>query len=315
MNRDKKSKAKGFFELGIAFAMFTLVPDEAGYKIICEAASPLKLEVPDFDELLVERRDGVVIPPQEWFKGSEGESLKNYSQIGFLSVEISVSYMSKKKKINSDAVQVLRSLVRAESIPEEVLDDYLTDLMKGDTADAFRRFRPRFLKALDQKNTETKDANAEDRLKFNDLKSAPSCFEKDIVDAIEDTLRETSVCYENQCYRATIMLCGSVIETLIKNVYKPLTGKEIYTTKKGKKIERTFKNMCDDLRDRDTFFDKRTNDTLDLIYLYRSGAIHEAGWRPGKNKASGIAIFTSDFMNGLFEYLSDHSLVSEKADC
>ena len=305
MNRDKKSKAKGFFELGIAFARFAAKLDEDEYEIIRKVASPLKLEVPDFDELLGERGDGVVILPQEWFKGSEGESLRNYYRMGTLSFVIFLCAQG-KDPIDGNAVQELRALYRAESIPEEVLDDYLTALKTGNAEGAFRGLLPNFYRAIDQKYAKSEDANAEDRLKFTDLKSAPSCFEKDIVDAIEDTLKEASVCYENQCYRATIMLCGSVIETLIKNVYTPLTGKEIYTTnQKGEKIERTFKNMCDDLRDQGMPLGRGIDKQLDLIYAHRSGATHEIIRKPSKDEAQGIALFTNDVMNGLFEYLSN----------
>lgn len=314
MNDDKKSRAKGFLELGIAFAQFSAKADEKIYETICTVASPLKLEVPDYDRLLAERRDGVVIPPQEWFEGSDGESLRIYSRIGTLS--FAMFLLGMEKQTDRDAVQELRALFRAESISQKVLDDYLAAVKTGDAAGAFRGFLPNFSKALDEEYTEPEDVNTEDRLKFNALHFASSCFEKDMVNALADTLKETAVCYENQCYRATVMLCGTVTEALIKNVYKPLTGKEIYTTnRKGEEIERTFKNMCDDLRDQDGFFnDKRISEILALIYGHRSGASHKL-WRPGQQRTYGIAIFTNDFMNGLFAYLNDHPLDSEKVDC
>ena len=98
----------------------------------------------------------------------------------------------------------------------------------------------------------TYDKKSKDRLKFNRREPAPSCFEEDTLDVIAQVLEEASVCYENKCYTATIMLCGKVIETLVKNFYTPMTGKKSYTiNRNGEQIERSFKNMCNDLRAQD----------------------------------------------------------------
>ena len=43
-----------FFDLGIAFARFSAIPDEDEHEIIRKVASRLKLEIPDYDELLTE---------------------------------------------------------------------------------------------------------------------------------------------------------------------------------------------------------------------------------------------------------------------
>ena len=138
---------------------------------------------------------------------------------------------------------------------------------------------------------------------MSDLQLAPSYFEKGIVDAIDHMFKEASVCYENKCYRAAIMLCRNVIETLIKNVYKPVTGKEIYTTnKKGEQIERSFNNMCNDLR-AENLLNRGVSELLDLIYAHRSGATHET-LIPNENEAQAIHMLTKNVMNRIFEYFN-----------
>ena len=150
------------------------------------------------------------------------------------------------------------------------------------------------------------DVNAKDRLKFNLREPAPSCFEKDTLDAITQALEEASVCYENKCYTVSVMLGGKVIEILIKNVYTPVTGKEIYTiNKKGEQNERSFKNMCNDLRAQGMLLGRGVGELLDLIYAHRSGATHEIRII-GRDEAYSIALLTNDAMNRIFEYCNTH---------
>ena len=170
--------------------------------------------------------------------------------------------------------------------------------------DKVRSFLSNFSRVIRGKNARTRVVNP-DRLKFNALEAAPSFFQEDVVEAMDYTLEEASVCYENQCYQATIMLCGKVIETLIKTVYEPVTGKEIYTiNKNGEQIERNFKQMCNDLRTQGVLLGRGVGELLDLIYAHRSSVIHEAIRKPGKDEAQGIALFTNDVMNRIFAYFN-----------
>ena len=78
---------RNYFELGIAFAIFSAKPDEDEHKIVCKVASRVDLKILDYDELMTELIDsgGVVGPPREWLEGSDGESRRNYGRIGTLS--------------------------------------------------------------------------------------------------------------------------------------------------------------------------------------------------------------------------------------
>lgn len=143
------------------------------------------------------------------------------------------------------------------------------------------------------------DVNTKDRLKFNLREPAPSCFEKDTLDAIAQALEEASVCYENKCYTATTTLCGKVIEILIKNVYTPVTGKEIYTINRNREQNaRSFKNMCNDLRAQGMLLSRGVGELLDLIYAHRNGAAHEIRII-GQDEAYSIALLTNDAMKDL----------------
>lgn len=340
---------KTFSRFAIAFPLFSIKPDEKVYELICKIASPLKLEVPDYDELIAERLYGVVAPPEKWFEGPE-ECLRRHSfeSTGKLfliwsNILIRNLECNKEKRDTKESymqpIRELRKHFRTEFLPMEILNEYLTlktnDAEKNMEVEQVveeyveylkrREFSESFgayLSYLDSNRpptsnfiskffkdiyTKLKDVvNKEDRLKFNALESASPDFDKDIVDAIEYMLEEASVCYKNQCYLATIMLCGKVMETLIKHVYKPVTKNEIYTIKKGEQIERTFKNMCNDLRSEGILLSRGVGERLDIIYAHRSGAAHESRI-PSKDEAGSVALLTNDVMKHIFEYCNTHS--------
>ena len=140
---------RNYFELGIAFARFSAKPDEDEHKIVCKVASRVELKILDYDELMTELivSGGVVGPPREWLEGSDGESRRNYGRIGTLSFALFLLAQG-GNDIEEGAVQELRALFRAETIPMQSLDDYLTELETGDAAGAFRGFLATFSKAL-----------------------------------------------------------------------------------------------------------------------------------------------------------------------
>ena len=331
MTYDKALNATVFFNMGIAFPLFSLKPNKKVYELICKNASPLKLEVPDYDDLIAERLYGAVMPPKKWFEGPEGDLRRVYFLLtGILFLAMSLGSIKNSYYENAEiyhqAVRKLSAMFKAASIPLEIYNDLLAYFHADVDNPAKKIINTRkiveeyysylrmcgFFKSLQvsltdvivERYTKSEDESTKERLKFSDLESAPSCFTEDTVLAIEHMLKEVCECYKNRCYLATVILCGKCIETLIKTVYEPLTKKDKYKDKE-KKIERTFKEMCDDLcATHSRFFDKRMREWLNLIYSYRSGAIHEALWNPGADKAFGIGKFTNDFMDDLFRYIN-----------
>ena len=303
MTYDKK--LKGFFDLGIVFAQFSAKANEENYSRICEHAAALELALPEQDRL----KDQVwwdFVPPPDWFEGSDGGSFRNYYEMGmssYLRFLLALPPHPNARIEQIDAsVQQLTALFKVEGVPKEILDKYLTVLDMGDADEANAALRELVLHIH-----KSIDVNTKDRLIFDCREPAPSCFGDDTLNAIERVLEEASVCYENKCYSSTIALCGKAIETLIKSVYKPVTGKEIYTlNRKGEKIERSFKNMCNDLRTHSMLLGRGVGEQLDLIYAHRAGATHDAIRITSKDEAHGIVMLTRDVMNRMFEYFNAH---------
>ncbi len=269
MNNDRALNAKVFFNMGIAFPLFSLKPDEKVYELICQNASPLKLEVPDYDDLIAERLYGAVMPPEKWFEGPDGDLRRVYFLLtGILFLAMSLGSIKnnyfENAEIYHQAVRKLSAMFEAASIPLEIYNDLLAyfhaDLDNPEKKNTntrkiveeyysylrmcefFKSLQVSLTDVIIERYTKSEDESTKECLKFSGLESAPSCFTKDTLFAIEHMLEEASNCYKNQCYLAAIMLCGKVIETLIKTIYRPLTGKDIFKDEK-EKIERTFKKL------------------------------------------------------------------------
>ena len=61
--------------------------------------------------------------------------------------------------------------------------------------------------------------NKPNYLRFEGLDAIPPPFLEDAWKALKKTIHEAAVSYENDCYLATTILCGKIIETLLKRAY------------------------------------------------------------------------------------------------
>lgn len=61
--------------------------------------------------------------------------------------------------------------------------------------------------------------NKHNYLKFENVDVVPPSFPDDTWKALKKTIHEAAVSYENDCYLATAILCGKIIETLLKRAY------------------------------------------------------------------------------------------------
>ena len=285
MNNGNRLKSGVFFELGIAFARFSAKPDEDEYNIIQQVASRLELEVPSFRDLVFQRlTDEVTAPPKEWFESSDGESLGNYSRIGCLSFALFLLVQG-NKNIDDGAVLEMRALFRAETIPIEIFDDYLKDLKTGNAEGAFRGFLPNFFNAV------------KPNLEFERINSAPPSFPKDVLEALNHTIDEVSVCYNHGCNLATIGLCGKIVETLLSTAYEIKTG-EAAGPLGYHKLRTTLKEQGMPL---EGSLDKM----LEYINACRNKAVHGNVIIPTEREAMSVCIFTQDVIDRIFGHFND----------
>ncbi|MCE2400775.1 nucleotide-binding protein [Candidatus Poribacteria bacterium] len=156
---------KNFFELGVAFGQFSAKPVQDNYETICKTASPLELELPDYDNLK-NQPFWDFSPPAKWFMGSDDVSLslRNCYEIGILAYFRFLLALPPVPNTQtgqiSEAEQKLRYLFEEENIALEVLDEYLKGLetdLSADINEVLRVFVRDFPKAFPSDNESTSE--------------------------------------------------------------------------------------------------------------------------------------------------------------
>ena len=307
----KESKAKIFFELGIAFAQFSATPNDTDkYEQTRRIASSLELELPDHSDLK-NQPWWEFVPPAKWFTGSNGELFKNCYEIGQLSylrflLALPPSPNTRTEQID-ETVRQLEYLFEVEDIPAEILNDYLTGLETGDADRAnasLRTFWRKFSIVLHEKATKPNEeifnnpGPAPVEI-FNNLGTDPSAFKKEVLAAFHLTINEASKCYKHECYLATIVLCGRIIETLIANAYIVVFGVNPLDTKIA------FKDMRTKLKNEGVPLEETIDAELEVIYKHRNAIAHESIRIPTKEQAAGIALLTQNTIDITFRYFND----------
>ena len=292
-------KIKSFFELGVAFAQFSAQPEQENYENTRKIALALELEFPNYDDLKGNLWWDFV-PPAEWFVGSDGGSFRNCYEIGilaYLRFLLALPPRTRTEQI-SETEQKLKDLFEEENIVPEVLDDYLTDLDTDDPSKvnvSLRTFVQNFPKAFPKKEQI-----------FDNLGPPPSAFDDDVLETLQLTIDEASVCYKHECYLATIVLCGKIIETVLKNAYKVVFGEYPFRppNKSGKKTEKNFTEIREELTEKRIGIEKALDIQLELIYHHRNAAMHGDIKIPTKEEAKNIAGLTQDAIKRIFQNLN-----------
>lgn len=289
---------KRFFELGIAFAQFSAKTDQENYQNARNIALSLELEFPTFIDL----KDNTwwdFVPPAKWFNGSNGESFRNCYEIGILTYLRFLLALPPNPNTQTDQVnqaeQKLKELFKSEAIEPKALDDYFTALNTDNTNevnDSLRTFVRYFSTVFPSDN----------EIIFDNLCSPSSAFDCEVSEMLQLTIDETSICYKNECYLATIALCGKIIETLLANAFHALMGK-FPPEKMG------FGEIRAALRGKGMPLDDTVDELLQLIYTHRSVVIHRGNLRktsfPTEGQAKHVAGLTQEVINTIYNYFND----------
>lgn len=282
-----------FLELGLAFAQFSANTDENNYRSFCNVLSSLELETLDYNKIKEQTWWDFNLP-KEWFVGDDG-SLRNYYEIGMLSylrflLVLPPTANSRTEQIG-EVEKKLEDLFTFESIPKSILKSYLSKVVEENPNTILTELRQSLYEFMKDKKEI-----------FNELLEPPNQFDEKISESIKLTIDETSKCYKQECYIATIVLCGRIIETLTANAYISIIGENPLNDKNT-----TFKKMRDTLKEKGlSLYD--TNNTeeklLALIYDYRSVVFHST-IIPTQGQAKAIVILTQEAINITYRYFHD----------
>ncbi|MCY3760179.1 MAG: hypothetical protein OXH50_02915 [Gemmatimonadetes bacterium] len=299
---NKKLKAN-FMRLGISLTAFSFLREKREYDRCSDIASILELEIPTYGDLLDKGQNVIFEPPKKWFTYPDGDSLRNFFEMGVYSFFLYLMVLTQKrqKDLNvSGSAKTLRSLFRFEAVPITVIDNYLSHLESREPGEAFNIFLKEILTSL---------MNSGDELRIiKNPDSVPPHFPDNLLNAIYRLNDDISMCYDDECYWGTIVLCGKLIETLIAYAYLTVFGKD----PDEKRIPT--KQRLENLKGRDVTFGVKEEKIINIISECRSAAVHGNTEIPNREEALAVGLFTRDLVRRMFHFFETCNANAFKAE-
>ncbi len=119
-----------------------------------------------------------------------------------------------------------------------------------------------------------------------------------IKDEIQLDIKEAQKCFDNQCYRSALILCGRILETALHRKYYELTKKDLLETSPnlgaGKLIAK--------LKELSVKFDPGVTEQIHLINNIRINSVHkkQTTFLPSRQQTQAIMLFCVDTLKKLF---------------
>ena len=116
---------------------------------------------------------------------------------------------------------------------------------------------------------------------------------------MEDDIKEMNKCYKHECYKASIILAGKVLETALHKVYYDKTGNDLLQTAPGISIG----NLIKKLSETGIILDPSIANQAHLINQVRVQSVHarKTPYQPSREQTQAIILYTQDLLRKLFE--------------
>ncbi len=122
----------------------------------------------------------------------------------------------------------------------------------------------------------------------------------EIRDEIHADITELGKCFEAQCYRSSIVLCGRILETTLHRKYYDVIGKDILETQPGIGLG----TMVAKLKEKNVHFDPAITQQIHLINQMRISSVHKKSdaFVPTKAQAHATILYTLDIVDKIFRH-------------
>jgi hypothetical protein len=121
---------------------------------------------------------------------------------------------------------------------------------------------------------------------------------KDIQEDVQTNFDELLVCFENNCFRSSLMLCGKILEIALHRKYFEVTGKDLLE----KSPDIGLGNLLARMKEYGINLDPGLPQQIHLINQLRVFSVHkkERVFQPSKDQAKATILYTLDVLNKLF---------------
>ncbi len=116
---------------------------------------------------------------------------------------------------------------------------------------------------------------------------------------MEDDLLEMSKCFKHECFKASIILAGKLLETALHKVYYDKTGTDLLQTAPGISIGSLIKKLSES----GIILDPSIANQAHLINQVRVQSVHarKIPFQPTREQTQAVMLYTQDLLRKLFE--------------
>jgi len=115
---------------------------------------------------------------------------------------------------------------------------------------------------------------------------------------ISADLKEAQKCFEAQCYRSCVVLCGRIMETTLHRKFYEATATDLLETNPGIGLGK----LIAKLRENNVSFDPGITQQIHLINQVRVYSVHQKNdaFEPSKAQAHAMILYTLDVLEKMF---------------
>jgi len=120
----------------------------------------------------------------------------------------------------------------------------------------------------------------------------------EIKEEITADLIELEKCFQNGCYRSSVILCGRILETALHRKYFEISGRDILETSPGIGLG----NLVAKIRELNYNFEPGISEQIHLINQVRVYSVHkkQKAFYPSKEQTHAIILYTIDAIKKMF---------------
>lgn len=121
---------------------------------------------------------------------------------------------------------------------------------------------------------------------------------EDIKSEIIADIDELNRCFNNECYRSSVILCGRLLETVLHRKFFDVTGQDLLEKAPGIGLG----NIIAKLKEKEVPLDPSLTNQIHLINQVRVFSVHKKkeAFKPGKEQTHAVILYTLDALEKLF---------------
>jgi len=128
--------------------------------------------------------------------------------------------------------------------------------------------------------------------------STPSNLPTEIISDIKADIEELNKCFNNSCYRSSVILCGRLLETALHRKYYAITKNDLLEKSPGIGLG----NIIARLKEKNVNLDPGLTNQIHLINQVRVFSVHKKkeAFCPTKQQTQATILYTLDVLEKLF---------------